>query len=31
MVPEYIKQILKDLEKEIDNNTVIVEDFNTYS
>jgi len=28
-VPEYIKQILRDLKGEIDSNTTIVGDFNT--
>ena len=27
--PKYIKQILTDIRSEIDNNTIIVEDFNT--
>ena len=27
--PKYIKQILTDLKGEIDNNTIIVEDFST--
>jgi len=29
-VPEYIKQILRDLKGEIDSNTTIVGDFNTH-
>ena len=27
-VPKYIKQILTDLKREVDNNTIIVRDFN---
>ena len=27
--PQYIRQVLKTLKGEIDNNTIIVEDFNT--
>ena len=27
--PKYIKQILTDIKREIDSNTIIVEDFNT--
>ena len=29
--PEYIRQILTDIKREINNNTIIVGDFNTHS